>query len=103
TFSAAGTYTLTLSAADGVHAVAYDAVIVNSLPPLSVARAAGDLIIRFASASGQRYRVEWCDSIADPRWQPLGGEIVGTGGEVAVTDPGALIRPARFYQLVALP
>ncbi|HEX8280632.1 MAG TPA: hypothetical protein VF551_04595, partial [Chthoniobacterales bacterium] len=30
-FSAPGTYTLTLSAADGVHAVAYDAVIVNSL------------------------------------------------------------------------
>ena len=102
-FSAPGVYTLMLSAADGVHAVAYDAVIVRSLPPLTPARVGIDVVIRFASVNGERYRVEWCDSVADPRWSPLGGEIVGTGGEISVVDSGAITRPARFYQLIALP
>jgi hypothetical protein len=40
TFSAPGIYTLELSAADGVHAVAYDAVIINVTDPISLNAAA---------------------------------------------------------------
>jgi hypothetical protein len=43
TFSAAGAYTLMLSAADGVHAVAYDAVVITVSPylPLTITNQAG--------------------------------------------------------------
>jgi hypothetical protein len=103
TFSAPGTYTLMLSATDGVHATAYDAVTVSSLPPLALTRSGNDMVVAFATTAGQRYRVEWTSTLGGDAWSTLRDNIDGTGGEISLRDPGATLGPARFYRLTALP
>ena len=104
TFSAPGAYTLLLSADDGVHAVAYDAVVVQVVPRVAVARAGNDIEIRFATASGQHYMVEEASSLSARQWTVLASDIPGTGTEVVVLDSGAVIDwPQRFYRVVVLP
>jgi hypothetical protein len=53
TFTAPGTYTLLLSADDGVHAVAYDAAVVTVTPvvTLSVARSGTNLVLTWSGGS----------------------------------------------------
>jgi hypothetical protein len=63
-FSAPGVYTLMFSAADGLHAVAYDAVIIRSQPSNSLARSGGDAVFTCATAAGQQYRVEHANDLA---------------------------------------
>ncbi len=69
-FSAPGVYTLMLSAADGLHAVAYDAVIIHSLPSL-LARSGDDVVITFATATGQQYRLERASDLAAGQWSTV--------------------------------
>jgi hypothetical protein len=101
-FSAPGVYTLLLSAADGIHAVAYDAVVVRVVPHVAVARTGSDVAISFATAAGQRYLVEQSSALPGS-WNVVANNVAGTGADVVVIDPGATTQPQRFYRVTQLP
>lgn len=103
TFNAPGIYTLMLSAADGVHAVAYDAVVVRVTSPATLASSGNDLVLTFATAVGQRYRVEKANDLWQNQWATLADNLSGNGGSVSVTDYNALTATARYYRAVILP
>ncbi|MGZ5022726.1 MAG: hypothetical protein ACXWAX_09080, partial [Chthoniobacterales bacterium] len=100
---APGTYTLMLSAADGVHAVAYDAVVVQSVPAVTAARSGNDFVISFATVVGQRYRVEQSNDLINGQWSTLVDNIAGNGGTIPITDFGAGSAAQRYYRVVVLP
>jgi subtilisin family serine protease len=65
----------------------------------SVQRSDTDVILDFATNVERRYQIEWSDTLAPP-WRPLGDAIIGTGGTIRITDPGAQdASPQRFYRL----
>jgi hypothetical protein len=100
-FSAPGTYTLMLSAANGLHPVAYDAVIVRVQPRVAITIQNQDIVIRFDTASGQRYRVERASAISSGTWTPV-AEVAGSGAEMSVLDANAAALERRFYRVVEL-
>jgi hypothetical protein len=104
-FSAPGEYTLMLSATDGLHALAYDAVKVLVQPRLRIARDGADVWIRFDTAAGVSYRAEVSPDLAANDWTPVNGPTVnGTGGEGVTVDAGVGSKTApRFYRIVILP
>lgn len=103
TFSAPGLYTLLLSAADGLHAVAYDAVVVRVVPRVTSGISGSDFVINFASALGQHYRVESSADLVAGNWTAIADNLSGTGGDVRVTDAGAAGAAARYYRVLVLP
>ncbi len=102
-FTAPGSYTLMLSVADGVHAVAYDAVVVRSVPATSPALSGNDFVISFASVAGQNYRVEQTYDFTGGSWSTVADNISGTGGAIPITDFGAASATQRYYRVVVLP
>ncbi len=102
-FSAPGSYTLMLSVADGVHAVAYDAVVAHSVPASSPSLNGNDFVLSFASVLGQRYRVEETNDLVAGSWSTLADNISGTGGTLPITDFGAASASQRYYRVVVLP
>ena len=102
TFSVPGTYTLMLSATDGVHAVAYDAVIITVTLTPTITRAGNDLRITFPTSTGHHYRVQKSADLAV--WAILADNLNGTGGSLEVADAGVLAGSAnrQFYRVVVL-
>lgn len=72
TFSASGVYTLLLSAADGVHAVAYDAVVVkvSQIVPVTISRAGASVTLGWSSGSPP-YTVESRGSLPGSLWNTV--------------------------------
>ena len=97
-FSLPGRYILMLSADDGIHAVAYDAVVIDVTLPVIVQRGGSDLVLRFPTLAGCIYRALRTDTLP-AAWVPLTGDLAGTGSEMEIIDPGALHRPSRFYRV----
>jgi hypothetical protein len=99
-----GTYTLMLQAADGVHAVARDAVVVNVVLPVLVLRAGNDAVIGFRSAVGQTYRVDRTTDPVNGPWTTIAGNLAGTDAGLSVTDAGALTSfPGAVYRVEFTP
>lgn len=72
TFSAPGTYTLMLSAADGTHAVAYDAMIVTVGSTLSIQAARTNNLLSLTWTGGSPpFTVERTASLSVPDWNPV--------------------------------
>ena len=71
----------------------------------AIGRASNDIAISYTSVVGKNYRVEYKDDLANATWLPLAGytSVPGTGSVLQATDPGAALRPKRFYHLVSLP
>jgi hypothetical protein len=74
-FSLPGRYTLKLTADDGIHSPAYDAVVVQAGFQHEVLRSGNDIIVRFPSLLAHQYRVERASAIVrhflgDSRRQP---------------------------------
>lgn len=101
TFSLPGRYTLMLSADDGVHTPAYDAVVVEARLNPEILRSGTDALIRFASVNGRKYRVERSGNLSS--WTTLADNVPGTGSLLQTTHPGALSLGAQFYRVVVLP
>ena len=99
-FPIPGTYTLMLSAADGIHAVAYDAVTINVTLTPTETRSGNDMLIVFPSTSGHHYRVERSGNLT--AWVTLMDNISGTGSNITVTHTGAFSNPQQFYRVVVL-
>jgi hypothetical protein len=62
----------------------------------------GLISLSFPSIKGTSYTVQYKNSLADPAWIDL-ETVVGTGGNVTITDPAAALRPSRFYQVIITP
>ena len=70
----------------------------------SVRNADGSATLTFSSVSGKRYRAEYSSVFGTGgTWRPLQTNIDGTGGNIPVTDTGALFEPRRFYRVLLLP
>jgi hypothetical protein len=53
----------------------------------------------FPSVNGKLYRIEFNNDLAVPNgWQTLQDNVVGTGGEIQITDPDAASHLRRFYR-----
>jgi hypothetical protein len=57
----------------------------------------GQILLRFATLSGQSYTVKYKDSLSDTSWQTL-QTVIGDGTVWTVPDP-VNGRSARFYRL----
>jgi len=94
TFSTAGTYTLMLSASNGVHAVAYDAVvvIVQDTIRLVVARSDGNLALSWTGGRPP-YMVQYAGQLVPGQWAAL---VVTNGTNLITPTPAG----RRFYRVV---
>jgi hypothetical protein len=71
-FSAAGTYTLMLSADDGVHAVAYDVLVINVFSGLSLTISRADTNATLSWTGGSApYVIERSDTLSPVNWTTL--------------------------------
>jgi hypothetical protein len=52
---------------------------------------------------GVVYRVYQRDDIALGAWAIMADQILGTGANLLITDPGAASLPKRYYKLQVLP
>jgi hypothetical protein len=57
-----------------------------------------DVKIAFVSSINLTNTIEYSSNLASNSWSTL-TNIVGTGGSVLVTDPGAAAQPKRFYRV----
>ncbi len=99
-FSIPGTYTLMLSAADGTHAVAYDALVIHVTLTPAVSRSGNDEITSFPSTAGHHYRVEHSANLTS--WDTVADNIPGTGATLHVTHSGAFSASRHFYRVAVL-
>jgi hypothetical protein len=96
-FSAPGTYTLELSAADGVHAVAYDAVVIT------VTNASNNGINVAIAPVGTNVTVSWTGGVAPFVVQQTGALPPGSWNNVVTTSASGLnfstTNPAGFFRV----
>jgi len=86
---------------DSLHAVAYDAVVVNATLNPTIAWSGSDALVRFPSVVGRQYRVERSTDLKT--WVNLTASITGTGSQLQVSHPGALALGRQFYRITVLP
>lgn len=100
TFSTPGRYLLMLSATDGVHTPAYDAVVVDVNIPVNLLSSGRDQIVQFPGVPGQRCRVQRSADLAN--WQTIWDQTPPNSATVQVNHTGALDVPERrqFYRVV---
>ena len=72
TFNTAGVYTLELSADDGVHAVAYDAVVimVTNVITVSILRSGTNVTVNWTGGVAP-YTVQWASSLSPTTWSDV--------------------------------
>ncbi len=99
-FGTPGRYLLMLSAADGIHTPAYDAVVVDVNVPVSLLRSGSDQIVQFPGVPGQRCRVQRSPDLAN--WQTIWDQTPSNSATVQVTHTGAMNVPDRrqFYRVL---
>jgi len=95
TFSAAGIYTLLLSADDGVHAVAYDAAVftVTQSIMVTISRSDPDVLLNWSGGSAP-FVIERTTVLSPPDWQAL-----LTNSQSSATLPPT--DPAGFFRVRA--
>jgi cytochrome c peroxidase len=75
-----------------------------SSPAISALEENGaEILVRFGTVSGRRYRLEASDTFPDVLWTTVSENVVGTGETVQVTDLGGAIPRSRFYRIIVLP
>ena len=102
-FSLPGSYTLMLSADDGVHAVAYDAVTVNVVLAAEGSTSGNDFVVHFPTLAGRMYQLEESPDLAPTSWLLVGSNVAGDGGLIQVSIAGALSKTQGFYRVKVLP
>ncbi len=103
TFAAPGRYTLMLSAANGTHTPAYDAVVVEVTIPVALTRSGRDQIIGFTGIPGQRCRVQRSSDMS--AWLTFWDQIPASSEMIQATHEGALDLPEgrQFYRVLIGP
>jgi hypothetical protein len=109
-FSSAGTYTLRLSASDGVSAASDTTTVTVSDTATSELRIESAdwsggtspvLHLRFFAVTGRTYTVQYRDSLTSGGWTRLTDTpLQGEPGLVEVIDAQVLDSPTRYYRIV---
>ncbi|MFO1491175.1 MAG: hypothetical protein U1F87_09735 [Kiritimatiellia bacterium] len=102
TFARPGEHLLLLSASDGIHATAYDAVRVTVAPRIRLERSAGGLSVRVATSSGVPYQLEAAGTPGVDGWSPDGVPVAGTGTDWVVPVTGTTLT-SRVFRVQAGP
>jgi hypothetical protein len=99
-FSLPGVYVLAITADDG-QAKSMDEITVNvtSLRFTSVVVAGGNVGVTWASTPGTMYRVLYKDSLSEPTWREIVGDITASGSSTTFTEAVGF-RTQRFYQVM---
>jgi hypothetical protein len=105
TFSQPGDYTLLLAIDDNVHAIAFDAVRVTVVLPVSITRDRNDVLVHFPTIPGKNYRVEVATALggSSQGWATLMDNVAGTGNISDARHVNAFSQPACFYRVTVLP
>jgi len=69
----------------------------------SVSNNGVNVTVSFSSIQGIVYRVEFKDNLDSAGWSILADQIIGAGGVIQLTDPGAGMLSERFYRVGVLP
>jgi YVTN family beta-propeller protein len=59
--------------------------------------------LRWSAIAGLIYRLQYKNTLTDPLWLDVPGDIVATNGLASKLDPSAITNSSRFYRIVALP
>jgi hypothetical protein len=62
----------------------------------------GILSLSFPTENGKSYAMQYKNTLNDPTWTDL-ETVVGTGGNLTITDATAAQRWMRFYRVMATP
>jgi hypothetical protein len=110
-FSAAGTYVLRLTAADGALSASDDLTVTANRqvqPPFSIdsvdisAGTPALLRFRFTAAAGQTYTVQFCGSLTNSIWSKLTDVPAQPSAQtIEITNPILSAFPQRFYRIIA--
>ncbi len=60
-------------------------------------------IVSWFSVRGKLYRVQYKNSLADPVWNDLPGDVAATGDTTSKTDTTKTEQPNRYYRVQVLP
>lgn len=101
-FSVPGRYKLIVSIDDGVHATAYDVIIIDTTIKVDVIRSGNNMRIRFGTVAGQNYRVERNTTPGTTGWATLAASVAGTGSPVEIIHTNALLEGQQFYRVSVL-
>lgn len=71
------------------------------LPPefTSIRVAGPDVVLKFRTATNLMHFIERREDLSTGTWNPIFSNLLGTGGELTVTNAGAALVPRRFYRL----
>jgi hypothetical protein len=64
--------------------------------------AQGVLSLSFPTENGKSYTVQYKNELNDPAWTDL-ETVVGTGGNLPITDAVGAQQPRRFYRVISTP
>ncbi len=103
TFSLPGNYTLMLSADDGVHAVAFNAVTIRVVFAAESFASGNDFVVRFPTLVGRNYRIEESPDLSSTSWTTTADNLVGNGDAIQFSIAGALGFGRRFFRVKVLP
>ena len=73
-----------------------------SLLKLGIVSNTTNKVVSFLSAAGTIYRLESCDDLDTDTWSLLADQIVGTGTNIFISDPGVSTTGIRIYRLQVL-
>jgi hypothetical protein len=62
----------------------------------------GSFSLSFPSENGKSYTVQYKNTLSDPAWTDL-ETVVGTGGNLPITDAAAAQQRTRFYRVISTP
>ena len=80
-----------------------DAVVLFGAPTLvrpEVTLASDSVAFTWAASVGRRYRVQFKDSLSDPKWKTLGSDITATSSTALTADTSLGTARQRFYRLL---
>jgi uncharacterized repeat protein (TIGR01451 family) len=71
----------------------------NTLGITGTEQVGNDIRVAFNTVAGKTYNAEYCDAYPTVSWAPFATNILGTGGNVQVTDADGASRTKRFYRI----
>jgi hypothetical protein len=69
----------------------------------SIERSGNGFVVRFSTVPTVRYYVDYSNTLTPGTWVTLSGELIGTGGEMTVTDTPPPGTQQRFYRVRGQP
>ncbi len=76
---------------------------VSRLAFTAVLRDGNDVVLAFRSVAGRTYRLDLREDFLGAPWSLFEDQLIGTGGDILLTDFGAVLQPRGFYRVEPAP